>query len=187
MAQQFEPKLRHPHGQKSEPVSNTLPIEDKKDEAHSEVNDTPQAEGNTEPAQQESSQHTGKDVEEAAFQALKKKQDVAKAKAKAKCKAKAKAKGKAHAKPKAQAKQQSAGSSICMKRPASRMSQAMTFTYEPGEPEQRWDGKYDSWCSKHYHTCRKMAVSAGYHDDEAKELGKEARRKATLLYKQTFG
>ena len=185
-AQQFEPKLRHP--QKSAHVPTSLPIEDKKAEAHSEVNATQEAHGNTpkgNPPQTEQPQHTGRDVEEAAFTALKSKKGIAQAKAKSNAKAKAKGTPKAKGKAKAQAK--SAASSSCRKRPASKISQPMPFTYEPGEPEERWDGKYDSWCSKHYHTCRNMAVNAGYDDDEAKELGKEARKKATLLYKKVFG
>ena len=182
-AQQFEPKLRH--HQKSV-QSSSLPIEDKKAEAHNEVSDTQEVKGNTPQGNppQEPPQHTGKDVEDAAFMAFKSKQEAAKAKAKANSKAKAKAKGTAKAKCKAKAHAKSAG---CMKRPASQISMPMAFTYEPGEPEERWDGKYDSWCSKHYHTCRNMAINAGYNDEAAKEFGKEARKKATLLYKKTFG
>ena len=171
-AQQFEPKLRH--HQKSV-QSSSLPIEDKKAEAHNEVSDTQEVKGNTPQGNppQEPPQHTGKDVEDAAFMAFKSKQEAAKAKAKANSKAKAKAKGTAKAKCKAKAHAKSAG---CMKRPASQISMPMALTYEPGEPEERWDGKYDSWCSKHYHTCRNMAINAGYNDEAAKEFGKEARK-----------
>ena len=131
------------------------------------------------PEQASPQDHAAESVETAAFNALKNRSlEKAKPKAKgsAKGKAKAKAKGQAKAKAKASAQaQQSAGSN---KRPLPE--------YEATKPEDRWEGKYDSWRSKHYHKARQLAVQLGWGDEDAKEFGKKARAQATVLYDQAF-
>ena len=172
-AKQFEPKLSAPQtvpNTPAEPQSQpTLPITQPQ---QSQEQSTPQV-------QQPPQEHSAAEVEDAAFNALKNRSlDKTKAstKASAKGKAKAKAKGQAKAKAKANAQaQQSAGSN---KRPLPE--------YEISKPEDRWDGKYDSWCSKHYHKARGIAAQMGYEDEEAKEYGKKARAQATVLYNQAF-
>ena len=181
-AKQFAPKLRlsQKFGGSGLPIQDT-PLENSQEqEQKTEVIDkSPANEATIPETQPHQNKLSGKDIEQAAFDALKSKQAAAKAKASAK--AKAQAKGKAACKPKRKAQAKS------LKRPASRISKSDEFSYEVEEPEERWRGKYDSWCSKHYHTCRNMAASAGFEDEQAKQLGKNARQKAACLYKKVFG
>lgn len=119
---------------------------------------------------------SGKDTEEAAFQALKNKAEskvASKPKGSAKAKAKAKAKGKAKA--------------AAMKRPASSMSTSKGIDYEPWLPEARWEGKIESWKSKHYHAARGLAEASGINIKDAKVIGQKASQKAKELYYQQFG
>ena len=131
----------------------------------------------------------GKAIETAAFEALKaRKGNAAKGSHGPKPKGKAKAKGKAA--PKAASKKAATPKGKSMKRPASKMSQvfvAANFEYKCGEPEARWQGKYQSWVDKHYHKAKDLATGAGADPEMAKELGRKARTEAKDAYLKVFG
>lgn len=162
------------------------------------------------PLQGETKQSDGKHVEEAAFAALKNRQAAAKASAKASakgaCKPKAKAKGKAKAKakptspdatkaedpkqseitPAAKAKAKAGGRQS--KRTAAEMEKTVTagMSYTSGEPEDRWEGKLNSWTSKHYKLARQRAADAGASEEEAKAFGSLALHEAKAAYLAKF-
>ena len=158
------------------------------------------------PLQGETKQSDGKHVEEAAFAALKNRQAAAKASAKGACKPKAKAKGKAKAKakptspdatkaedpkqseitPAAKAKAKAGGRQS--KRTAAEMEKTVTagMSYTSGEPEDRWEGKLNSWTSKHYKLARQRAADAGASEEEAKAFGSLALHEAKAAYLAKF-
>lgn len=150
---------------------------------------------------------SGAVIEEAAFAALKARNDNKKLNADngnqqcqntQKTKAKAKAKGQAKAKAKASATTQQAkgsGKQGVKKRPAasttnnsSKNARLSLVNYEPGMPDSAiWAGRTrESWTSKHYHAARGKAIAAGYSDAEAKEIARLAHARAKCTWDEIF-
>lgn len=117
---------------------------------------------------------SGKAIEDSAFQALKAKSAQAKEKANKDKKPKGKAKPKSVAK-------------VALKKPAASTSSLGHFKYHVGTPEARWEGKYESWNSKHYHAAKSRAHMAGYSADDCTTFARQACQKAKEIYKKTFG
>ena len=140
--------------------------------------------------QEGNTQTTTHAIEDATFKALKAKQQASKSTPKVKATPKTAASKKAAAKPKAKqapkakAKGQAKAKAKAASAPSSGSHGGIAVeNYQPGIPEEVWKPRtFDSWVSKHYHTCRHMALNQGYSDDEAKEFGKKARAKAKAIW-----
>lgn len=60
------------------------------------------------------------------------------------------------------------------------------MSYTSGEPEDRWEGKLNSWTSKHYKLARQRAADAGASEEEAKAFGSLALHEAKAAYLAKF-
>ena len=152
---------------------------------------------------------SGAAIEEAAFAALKARNENKKVKeetpeepgkdaprnnAKAKAKGKAKAKAGASSQKK-ETNKQASGKQGVKKRPAAsttkvpkKHAKLALVDYEPGLPDSAlWSGRTrESWTSKHYHAARGKASAAGYSDSEAKEIARLAHARAKCTWDEVF-
>ena len=119
-------------------------------------------------------------IEEATFNALMAKKGQKNASKSSKPKPDAKAKSKAKAKCKAGTM---AKAKCKSKAKAAAQKAKSTFSYDCGMPNDLWKNRTrESWTSKHYHPCRKLARDAGFPDDDCLELARAAHKKAAAAW-----